>query len=184
MDNTQSVFRDWLTAKLAQLKEFIRHRWLYCIAFVFNFIAPLALIGFKAFSIKAASLSPSVSVSFSGMIVGIIYFAFVAKKVKTKIEKMEQGTVKLFFTGIQGIIPFMVAACVFEVIEKALENAAFTAWCVVACLGAGMLLQMLDWEINKEYLYALEIDKLAKKQADIEVRKNQLIAQRQEQIEE
>ena len=67
----------------------------------------------------------------------------------------------------------MVAACVFEVIEK-LRTPALRrgAW---LCLGAGMLLQMLDWEINKEYLYALEIDKLAKKQADIEVRKNQLM---------
>lgn len=175
----KNFLRNYFHKKTAQLKEFIHRRWIYCIAFVFNFIIPLVIIGFKVVSVKAESLTPSVSVSFSGMIVGIIYFAFVAKKVKAKVESMEQGALKLFLKGIKGIIPFAVAACIFEVIEKALEGAAFTAWCVIACLGIGTLIQMIDWEVNKEYLYAREIDNLAKKEVDIELRKQQLIEQQQ-----
>jgi hypothetical protein len=184
MRNTKRTIREYLATKKQALREFIKYRYLYCIAFIFDFIAPLILIGFKVFSVRAAALTPSVSVSFGGMIVGIIYFAFVAKKVKTKIEAMEQGAAKILFKGVQGIIPFAVAAFIFQVIEKALEGAAVTAWCVIACLAAGTVMQMIDWEVNKDYLYAQEIEKLAKKQADIEVRKAQLIAQQREENEE
>lgn len=166
-----------------RLQNFMKNRWLYCIAFIFNFIVPIVFIGVKAFSIQTQSLKPSVSVSFGGMVAGLVYLAFVAKKVKAKVEEMEQGAVKIFVKGIHGIIPFVVAAFVFFVIEKALDGASVIMWAVIASLLLGLIFQVIDWEVNKDYLYAREIDKLAKKQADIEVRKEQLIEQARQRRE-
>lgn len=182
-EEKRSLFKAWLSKKGSQLKEFLTHRWALCIALVFNFVLPLVVIGVKVFTINAEMLTPTVSVSFGGMIVGIIYFAFIAKKVKRKVEDMEQGVSKIFLTGVQGILPFVVAAFVFKVIEKALQGASTTAWIVAALLAMGSLWQMFDWSLNKEYLYAKEIDKLARQQAEIELRKEQLIRQSQEESE-
>ena len=167
-----------------RISNFIANRWIYCVSLIFTFIMPAVIIGFKAFSIKAAQMSPTVSMSIGGVFVGLIYIAFVAKKLKAKIEAMEQGATKIFLKGTQGIIPFAVAAFLFEVIEKALEGAAMIAWAVIVSLFIGVIIQIADWEVNKEYLYSLEIEKLAKKQADINIRIKQLEQEAQQAQEE
>lgn len=179
-----NTINNFLQRKINELKEFIQNRWLYCIAFAFTFIVPLAIITEKIVTVEAERLTAGVSISFGGMVIGLIYLAFVAKKIKAKIEAMELGAARIFFKGVNGIIPFVVAAFLFEVIEKALAGAAFTAWIVVGSLAIGTFFQVVDWEVNKEYLYNLEIDKIAKKQADIDIRKAQLIAQHQAQEED
>lgn len=163
---------------------FIKKRWIYGVSLLITYGVPLILICEKLFTVEQETVTRSVSVSFGGMVLGLIYLVFAAKKVKAKIDRLEPGAAKICFNGLHNCIPFATAGFIFYIIEKALVGADITAWCICVSMIAGMAVQLIDWGINHDYLYAREIDSLAKKAADIEYRKNQLIEERRAQEEE
>ena len=59
-------------------------------------------------------------------------------------------------------------------------NIAKSIWLIIFSLVIGLILQVIDSAINKKYLYDLEINKIAKKEVDVETRKQELVKERRE----
>lgn len=159
------------------MKEFLRKRWLYIVSLVIMYGCTLALIIEKMISIKTVTSTTAINVT--GLIFGLVYLGFVNKKIKKKIADMKPSPFKTFVNGMNGCIPFAVTGCLLYVASNAFDGADITAWCICGCIIIGTVLQVIDAAVNREYLYNREIDELAKKQADIEHRKAQMLAERE-----
>ena len=59
-------------------------------------------------------------------------------------------------------------------------NIAKSIWLIIFSLVIGLILQVIDSAVNKKYLYDLEINKIAKKEVDVETRKQELVKERKE----
>jgi hypothetical protein len=160
------------------MKEYFKKRWLDFIAKIITYGLSLALIIEKLITIK--QITQAVSLSLAGVIVGIIYIAFVAKKIKEKIAELKPSALKVFLKGVEGTIPFMVVGCLLYAASNAFTGAHLTVFYVGGCILLGTLLSTLEMAINKKYLYNKEIEELAKKQADIEFRKNKLLKEKED----
>ena len=66
---------------------FIKKRWIYGVSLLITYGVPIILIFEKFFTVEKEAVTRSVSVSLGGMVLGLIYLVFAAKKVKAKSKK-------------------------------------------------------------------------------------------------
>lgn len=148
--------------------EYFKKRWLYYLSFIFIYIIPGIMIALKIVTIN--SNETDVTISFSGFILGLVYIAFVAKKVRIKISEMKPGALKILAHYISNIIPFLTVGFLVVLVKKALNGFDYTVWAICAFMFFGALLQALEWMINKRFLYNLEIEKKAREKFDVNMK--------------
>ena len=152
--------------------QIIKKRWLYILSFIFIFILPAVIIFLKMITIR--SNDSDVSISLIGFIVGMIYIAFVAKKLRHKIRDMKLGMIKIFVTGLSNIIPFVTIGFLIIIVEKALKGADLSVWAICASMLIGSICQMIEFTLNRKFIYFLKIDELAREKLDVEKRQKEL----------
>ena len=170
---------------LNKFANHIKRRALYFIGLIFIYFLPIAYVLKNIKIIKTVETTTNTSVSISWCIVGVLYLLFVAKFFRTKISNMQPKPIKTFLQGISSLIPVTVLGAFIHVIQNLINkipniDIAQYIWNVVILIATGLCLQIIDSVINRKYLYDLEIAKQAKKQIDIENKKNELIKARQE----
>ena len=143
-------------------KEYLKKRWLYFLGFIFIYIIPLVIVTEKLVKIKADPLNNTdISFSFFGFILGIVYIVFISKKIKVKINDMKIGFLKTLLVGISNIIPFATVGFLAHLISNGLSGFNITIWAICGSMLIGSSLQALDFFLNKDFLYDLELKKIA-----------------------
>ena len=143
-------------------KEYLKKRWLYFLGFIFIYIFPLIIVTEKLVKIKNDPLNNTdISFSFFGFILGIVYIVFISKKIKTKINDMKIGFLKTLLVGISNIIPFATVGFLAHLISNGLSGFNITIWAICGSMLIGSSLQALDFFLNKDFLYDLELKKIA-----------------------
>ncbi len=156
------------------LKERLKKRWLYAISLLFIILIPIILIVSKGFSIEKTKMNSKIEINFGIIIVGIVYLIVFAKKIKENVAKMIPGIAKSIINGINTIIPFIILACFVYLIENALSKTTTTIWCIVLSMVIGVVIQCIDYGVNKRYLYEYELYRLARQDLDKEAYKQKL----------
>ena len=143
-------------------KEYLKKRWLYFLGFIFIYIFPLIIVTEKLVKIKNDPLNNTdISFSFFGFILGIVYIVFISKKIKTKINDMKIGFLKTLLVGISNIIPFATVGFLAHLISNGLSGFNITIWAICGSMLIGSSLQALDFFLNRDFLYDLELKKIA-----------------------
>lgn len=145
--------------------EYFKKRWLFFLGCFFIYLVPLALIIWKTFTLKEAT--ERVAISAVGVIVGVVYIAFVYKKLKAKIASLQPSFSKYFLTTLANTVPFATLGLLAIIVKASAENMEYLIWTICASMLFGGLLQGLDFVHNKAYLYDLELNKKAKEQIDL-----------------
>lgn len=171
--------------ELNNFKYYFKKRILYFIGFIFLYIFPTILIFENLFVLKKIEVESKQILSLSWCIVGIIYLTFLAKHFKKKILDIKPGAFKTFLGGLASLIPVTILASFVQLIQDLINklptiNIAKSIWLIIFSLVIGLILQVIDSAINKKYLYDLEINKIAKKEVDVETRKQELVKERKE----
>lgn len=148
--------------------EIIKKRWLVLVAYFFQTVIP-TLILIELFIKNKASTMPAFLV-----ILGIVYISFLSKKVKDKVKEMKEGTLKVFVKELNSLVPFAVAALLIYLAENLFNG--FWKWCAVilGCIAFGSIIKMIEFEINKKFIYKCKIYSLAQEQVDIDRAKKEL----------
>lgn len=158
-------------------KDYIKKRWLYMIGFLFIYIAPLIVILEKVIRMKPATNNQiGVSVSLAGFVVGLVYIVFISKKLKVKINEMKIGAMKTLVSGISNIIPFITVGFLAHLISNGLSGFDTTIWLICGLMLLGSILQALDFFLNQDYLYDLELMKIAVEKALAEDKEEEIKA--------
>lgn len=155
--------------------EIFKKRWLFHLGFVFIYMIPGALILYQTITIKTSSTFVQANVV--GLVFGVVYIAFVAKKIHQKMEKMKPGPVRVLLSGIGSIIPFATVGCLVLLVENSLAGFDTLAWIICVSLAIGFIMRAIEAIINKKFLYDLHIDELAHEKADITRREKELEAE-------
>lgn len=170
---------------LNRLSNHIKKRALYFIGLIFIYILPIVYVLKNLKIITSIKETQTTSVSITWCIVGVLYLLFVARFVRTKIHEMQPKPIKTFLNGISSLIPLTILGAFIHVVQNVVNkipniDIAQYIWNVVIFIATGLCLQIIDSVINRKYLYDLEIAKQAKKQIDIEKKKDELIKARNE----
>lgn len=171
--------------ELNSFKVYFTKRILYFVGYIFLYIFPATLIIENLFVLKKVEIGSKQVVSLTWCIVGIIYLIFIAKHFKKKILDIKPGAFKTFLGGLASLIPVTILASFVQLIQDLINklptiNIAKSIWLIIFSLVIGLILQVIDSAINKKYLYDLEINKIAKKEVDVETRKQELVKERRE----
>ena len=143
-------------------KEYLKKRWLYFLGFIFIYVIPLIVVIEKLVKIKNDPLNNTdISFSFFGFILGIVYIVFISKKIKVKINDMKIGFLKTLLVGISNIIPFATVGFLAHLISNGLSGFNITIWAICGSMLIGSSLQALDFFLNRDFLYDLELKKIA-----------------------
>lgn len=159
-------------------KEYFKRRWLLVVSFILIYIIPLAIILEKTVVVKKNETN--VSLQFFGFIAGLLYIAFVSKKVKAKLEKMKFGFFKTFLSGLNSLTAIITVSLLVHIVAVALKSFHITMWVITGSMFLGILIQSIESAINKELIYDLEIYELAKKEIDLEQAKERIKKERAE----
>lgn len=156
----------------------LKKRALFYTGYLFIYIFPIAIVmsKFHLFSIVKHTHTLDLTVVF----LGLFYLIFLAKFLKKKILTLKPGAFKSFLVGLLSLIPMIILACFIQIIQDLINNMPTIdiskyLWLIIESIGLGLVLQIVDSAFNKQYLYDLEIVKLAQKEADIETLKEELI---------
>lgn len=171
--------------ELNSFKVYFTKRILYFVGYIFLYIFPATLIIENLFVLKKVEIGSKQVVSLTWCIAGIIYLIFIAKHFKKKILDLHPSPLKTFLGGIASLIPVTILAAFVQLIQDLINklptiNIAKSIWLIIFSLVIGLILQVIDSAINKKYLYDLEINKIAKKEVDVETRKQELVKERKE----
>lgn len=162
-------------------KEFFfynfRKRILFFFGWIFIYAIPILIIISKISIVKEVKNVNYVDLVF--LVIGGVYLVFISKHIRNKITQMKDGAKKSFYGGITSLIPVIVLTIfvqVFQNIINSLPNIdiAKYLWVIITSIGIGLAMQVLDSVINKDYLYELEVYKTAKKEIDIEKKKEEI----------
>lgn len=153
-------------------KEYLKKRWLYFIAVAFTFIIPLVILLEGIFTIKKGD--EKVTLQLSGLIVGMVYLGVVLKFFYKKIILMKPSVRKIILEKSTLIAPFLVVACLVYLVERVLQGFDYYLAMVCGSMAIGMLLEVIEFAINRKFLYRLRIYEMAKEQVDIEKEKKKL----------
>ncbi|HPZ27847.1 MAG TPA: hypothetical protein PLB58_06900 [Bacilli bacterium] len=153
--------------------EYFKKRWLYYLSYLFIYILPSVMIVQKLIVVKTNT--DYVRISFSGFILGLVYIAFLAKRIRAKIAAIKPGAMRILIQTVANIIPFLTVGFLVVLVKKALQGFDITVWAICISIFLGGILQAIEWIINRRFLYALEIDALARKEVDAELRKKELL---------
>ncbi len=147
----------------------LKKRWLLIFSSVFIYILPLLLIAEKMITVKHTD--KNITFSFVGFILGMIYIAFISKKAKVKLNEIKRSSFKIFVLGLLNIVPFATVGFLIFLVKNALAGFDMTVWYVCISMVIGYLIQAVEYQINKNYIYELETDEEAKRSADVEIKK-------------
>lgn len=153
-------------------KEYIKKRWLYFIAIAFTFIVPLVILFEGIFTIK--KVDEKITLQLSGLIVGMVYLGVVLKFFYKKIILMKPSIRKIILEKSTLIAPFLIVACLVYLVERVLQGFDYYLAMVCGSMVIGMLLEVIEFAINRKFLYKLRIYEMAKEQVDIEKEKKKL----------
>lgn len=162
-------------------KEYIKKRWLYFIAIAFTFIVPLVILFEGIFTIK--KVDEKITLQLSGLIVGMVYLGVVLKFFYKKIILMKPSIRKIILEKSTLIAPFLIVACLVYLVERVLQGFDYYLAMVCGSMVIGMLLEVIEFAINRKFLYKLRIYEMAKEQVDIEKEKKKL-EEEAEKVEE
>ena len=93
---------------------------------------------------------------------------------------MKLGAGKTLVTGISNIIPFITVGFLAHLIANGLSGFDFTIWLICGLMIVGTLFQTLDFILNRDYLYDLELMKIAVEKALAEDKEEEIKAKIQE----
>lgn len=170
---------DWSMTKITTW-EYFKKRWLYYVSLIFIFLIPLAMIIEKF--IRMEPVKKYAEFSLTGFILGVIYIAFLSKKIKKKLEEMKYGVLKIFLTGISNIIPFLTVGFLIVLVESTLKGFNITVFAICISMFIGTIIQIIEFIINRQFLYNQKIEELAREQVDIELKKKELLAEYERMI--
>jgi uncharacterized membrane protein YjfL (UPF0719 family) len=148
--------------------EIIKKRWLYYVSFIFIYLIPGALIAYQTLTIKPNE--NDVSVSIVGLIIGIIYLAFVAKKTRQRIKEMKPGPIQILLSWVPTLIMWATIGCLIKLVENSFTGFDLIVWTICGSMGLGAVLRAIEFIINRKFLYNLLIDEEAHKVVDTERR--------------
>lgn len=173
---------------LNKILTHIKKRALYFIGCIFIYIFPVIYIAQNINIVTKIETTTKTQVSMTWAIIGTLYLIFVSKFIKNKLHDMQPKPLKTFLNGIASLIPVSILGAFITVVQEVINklpniDIAQYIWNTLLLIVSGLSLQILDSVINRKYLYDLEISKQAKKQLDIEKRKDELVKQRQEMEE-
>lgn len=157
-------------------KELIKKRWLLGLSFFLIYIVPLAIILEKTVIIKRSETN--VSIHFMAFIFGLLYIAFISKKAKTKLEKMKFGFFKSFLSGLNSLTAIITVSLLVHIVIVALNGFHVTMWVITGSMFLGVLIQAIEAAINKELIYDIELYEIAKKEVDLEDKKDMIRRER------
>lgn len=146
--------------------EMFKKRWLYYLSFIFIYLVPGALIIYQTITIRTND--NDVSVNAVGLVLGIVYIAFVAKKVRAHIKSMKPGPMQILITWIGNIIPFATVGCLIMIVERSFGGFATLVWIICVSMLIGALMRAIEFMINRRFLYNLYIEEKAREKFDIE----------------
>lgn len=149
-------------------QEILKKRWLLLVAYTFQAVIPILILAELFIKNKTSSLPAFL------VILGILYVSFLSKKVKEKAKEMKEGSAKLFITELNSLVPFAVVALLVYLTEHLFNG--FWKWCgvIVACVGIGSIIKLIEYEANKKFIYKCRIYSLAQEQVDIDKAKKEL----------
>ena len=145
-------------------KEYFKKRWLYFVSIAFTFLIPLVIVFEGVINVK--KVDSTVSLQISGLIVGLVYLVAVLKFFRKKIIALKPGVLKILLEKSALITPFIIVACLVALVEKALLGFDYYLWMVCGSMFLGMLIEVIEFIINKKFLYKLRIYELAKEKYD------------------
>lgn len=145
-------------------KELLKKRWLLVVSFLFTYLIPILIITEQAIYIRKKNVN--VGFHFFGVILGLIYIAFLRKKFKERVDKLKIGFFKEFISGFLSLIPFFVVGLLTYAIIHALNSFDKTIAVLITSMSIGVLLRSIDVAINKKLIYDLKIYELAKEEVD------------------
>lgn len=154
---TQSQIRKKITKR--DWKTYFKKRWLYLLGALFIYIIPVIII-FEAL-IRIEPKENDISIPFLGFVAGITYLVFFSKRLNAKIKELKTGALKTFLTGIIGLIPFITVGFLAHLMNNGFQNFQYAIWAIVGSMLIGVVFQTLDYLINADYLYELELQKIA-----------------------
>lgn len=144
--------------------EYFKKRWLYFISLLFIYVVPLAMVVEKF--VRMEPVKTYARFSFGGFVLGIIYIVFVSKKLKKKINDMKFGVLKILLTGISNIIPFLTVGFLVVLVESTLKAFNITVFAICGSMFFGTILQIIEFMVNKRFLYELKIEEMAREEFD------------------
>ncbi len=154
---TQSQIRKKITKR--DWKTYFKKRWLYLLGALFIYVAPLVII-FEAL-MRIEPKQTNISISFLGFVTGITYLVFFSKRLNAKIKELKTGALKTFLTGLISLIPFITVGFLAHLINNGFANFQHAIWGIIASMFIGVVCQTIDYLINADYLYELELNKIA-----------------------
>ena len=154
---TQSQIRKKITKR--DWKTYFKKRWLYLLGALFIYVAPLVII-FEAL-MRIEPNQTNISISFLGFVTGITYLVFFSKRLNAKIKELKTGALKTFLTGLISLIPFITVGFLAHLINNGIANFKHSIWGIIASMFIGVVCQTIDYLINADYLYGLELKKIA-----------------------
>lgn len=160
-------------------EEIFKKRWLYYASFVFILLLPLILILSKGFTIEKTNTK--IGFHFGTIIVGLVYLIVFARKLKKKINELVPGIPRILVNGLNTIVPFIIVACLVHCVENSLSGTLTTIWCIIGCIIIGFVLQVIEFAVNKSYLYEYELFKKSKEKLDLEDYEDLLREKREEE---
>lgn len=144
-------------------KEYFKKRWLYFIAVAFIFIVPFVILLEGIFNNNADKRYP---LQISVVIVGIAYFAALLKFFYKKIILMKPSVGKILLERSMLVVPLLSLACLVYLVEKIFTNFDYYLWMIVGSITIGALLEVLEYLINRKFIYKYEIFLKAKEEVD------------------
>lgn len=154
---TQSQIRKKITKK--DWKTYFKKRWLYLIGVLYIYVAPLIIIIEALMRIEPKE--KNISISFLGFVTGITYLVFFSKRLNAKIKELKTGALKTLLTGLISLIPFITVGFLAHLINNGFANFQYAIWAIVFSMLLGIICQTFDYLINADYLYELELTKVA-----------------------
>lgn len=146
--------------------QYFKKRWLYFVSLLFIYVIPLIMIISKF--IRMDAVPQYARFSFTGFVLGLIYIAFVNKKVKKYLEELKPGVRKILLTGVSNIIPFLTVGFLIVLVESFLKGFNITVFSICGFMFFGSILQAIEFLINKRFLYELKIEEMAREEFDKE----------------
>lgn len=157
--------------KESKFKEFCKKRWLLLLAYFFQLVVPFIIILFIVLQSKEIT---HFKLSAGIFICGIGYICFISKFVKEKIRKLKEGVAKVVFTKLDNLIPLIVVAILVYLVQTCLKGFDFVFYSVIASVILGSILEMMEYALNKEYIYRQKLMQTAQEQVDLDKAKEEL----------
>lgn len=156
----------------ATFKETLKTRWLLLLAYFFELVGPFIVVLFVVFQSKETT--PHFKLNAGLFIAGLGYLCFASHFVREKIKKLKEGVAKLVFNKLNNIIPLIVVGLLVYLIENCLEGFDVVFYAIIASIVLGSILEVMEYVLNRKFIYEQKVITIAKEQADLETAKERI----------